>query len=215
MTRILRQAVWIIFILGILGLAAPARAEMAPASNAPVEAPAAFDVGKAAAERVLGNADAPVTIIEYASLTCPHCAQWHAEWLPKIREKLIDKGRARLVFRDYPLDKFALKASLMARCAPAEKYFDLLGLIFAEQSLWVKSDNPLRGLVLLGVKAGLDEAQIKTCMENAELEKALLARMKEAQEKFAIKSTPTFIFLRGEERLEQPPQEFLDVLKQP
>src|SRR5438067_2761676 len=100
----------------------------------PAEA-AAGDAAKELAvqpsDRILGKADAPVTIIEYASLTCPHCAAFEKEMLPKIKSEWIDTGKAKLVFRDFPLDGSALKAALVARCAPPERFYGFIGILFA------------------------------------------------------------------------------------
>src|SRR4051794_18873459 len=106
-----------------------------------VAAAAAATPAATAEDTVLGRADAPVTIIEYASLTCPHCARFHAATLPRLRQEWIDAGKARLVFRDFPLDKLALVAAMMARCADKAVYFDLLGELFARQDEWSRADD--------------------------------------------------------------------------
>ena len=152
------------------------------------------DVPDAMLDRVLGNLDAPITIIEYASMTCPHCANFHTTMLPDIKRELLATGKAKLIFRDYPLDKYALMASMMARCAPEGKYFDLIEVIFRNQERWMKSDNPTKALAQLGNLAGMDNDYIAACMQNAELQSAILAEQQEAGRLYQVRSTPSFIF---------------------
>lgn len=152
------------------------------------------DVQDAMLDRVLGNLDAPITIIEYASMTCPHCAHFHTTMLPDVKRELLATGKAKLVFRDYPLDKYALMASMMARCAPEGKYFDLIEVIFRNQERWMKSDNPTKALAQLGNLAGMENEYIAACMQNAELQSAILAGQQEAGRLYQVRSTPTFVF---------------------
>lgn len=179
--------------------AAPAPA--AADSESLLAAPAALQVSvpDLMADRVLGKADAPVTIHEYASFTCPHCAAFANDTLAQVKAQLIDTGRAKLVFHDFPLDKIALKASEMARCAPADKYYDLVEVIFRNQPRWIKSEKPEDALKQLGALAGMDEALMNTCMNNAELENAILERMTRAQNEDKVKATPTFVFKKGDD----------------
>lgn len=185
-----------------------------------LSAPKALTVNvlRATDDRVLGRDDAPITIIEYASLTCPHCAKFHNTALATVKRELIDTGKVRLIFRDYPIDNYALRAAMMARCAPNEKYFDLLEVLFKNQEKWTKSDNPLKALAQYGNLAGMDDDFITACMTNAELEGALLKRQRDAQTLYRIRSTPTFVFnLRGNENVRQlvgvdDPREFAEVV---
>ena len=106
--------------------------------------------GRRAAGQILGNPDAPVTIIEYASLTCPHCAQFHTEVLPELKERYIDPGKVRLIYRDFPLDQMALAAAALAHCAGPERYFSMLDVLFETQSNWAQADDPITAIKRLG-----------------------------------------------------------------
>lgn len=173
-----------------------------------------IDMDNALAERTMGDPDAPVTVIEYASLTCPHCARFSNEILPKVKEQLIDTGRLRLVFRDYPLDTHALKAAMMARCADRSKYFNLVEVIFKNQKRWVSSTDPLSNLKQLGALAGMDSAYIDNCLANSQLQQFILSRMQDARRKYKVEATPTFIFNNGAETLsgDQNPEDFLRIV---
>jgi len=184
---------------------ATAAASHPPASpDAPnlLAAPAAskIDVASAMQDRVLGSDKAPVTIIEYASLTCPHCAHFDKEILPQIKTNLIDTGKARLIFRDFPLDGIALRAAMMARCVSPLQYFNMIDVIFKKQEFWIKAKDPVTELEKLGSLAGMDAADFKSCTENKDLETAILNEMKTAQDKYKLESTPTFVFNDGAEK---------------
>ncbi len=175
-------------------------AAAAPADTGPiVSADGLVDVKKAMADRVLGSDNAPVTIIEYASLTCPHCAFFATTNLAAVKEKLIDTGKLRLVFRDFPLDQFAMKAAKMARCVEPAKYFDLIEVLFKNQDRWTHADDKINALIQLGSLAGMDETTMKSCINNDELENAIAVGVNEAQSKFDVKATPTFVVNYGAE----------------
>ena len=160
-----------------------------------------FDVAAALQDHVLGKDSAPVTIIEYASFTCPHCAHFATEILPQVKKRLLDTGKAKLIYRDFPLDQFALKAAMMSHCVSPIKYYNMVEVIFSNQDRWTKAKDPLESLAQLGSLAGMDADDFKSCTENKELETALLAQMQEAQTKYKVQSTPTFIFNDGAETL--------------
>lgn len=166
-------------------------------------APAALqiDVPKMMEDRVLGKADAPVTIIEYASLTCPHCANFNNNTLPQVKKLLVETGRAKLILREFPLNAPAVKASMLARCAPADKYYDIIDVLFKNQERWMESDNLEKSLAQYGTLAGMDEDFIKACLSNEELENAIVKNMQDAQTKYSVKATPTFILNDGAKRL--------------
>ncbi len=144
-------------------------------------------------DRVLGEDSARVTILEYSSLTCPHCAKFHSEGYRHLKSAYIDTGKVRLVFRDFPLDGLALRASALAECVPSERYFPFLQLLFEGQSGWARSDNPIAELVRLGQLAGLDQERAMACLQDeAGLEKIIQERLT-GQEDYKIESTPSFI----------------------
>lgn len=144
-------------------------------------------------ERVLGKADAPVTITEYSSLTCPHCADFHADTLPELKKTYIDTGRAKLVFRDFPLDPLALAGALVARCAPEGVYFKLLDILFARQGEWARAENPVEALKQYGRLSGMSDASLDACLKNEDLLKAIQDVQKQANEGLGINSTPSFV----------------------
>lgn len=184
-------------------IAQPANAPAAAEEESLLAPPAALDIDikQALEERVLGDPNAPVTVIEYASLSCPHCARFANDILPKIKATLIDTGKMKIIYRDYPLDTYAMKAAMMARCADPEKYFDLIEVIFRNQERWAKSEDPLEALMQLGSFAGMTKPYINSCMKNAELENSILVRVQEGQTKYKLNATPTFVFNNGAETL--------------
>jgi protein-disulfide isomerase len=144
-------------------------------------------------EHVLGKIDAPVTIIEYASMTCPHCAAFHVQTMPRIKAEFIDKGLVRFVFRPFPLDGLAARASLLAECAPGDGYFGMLDVLFRSQKDWAYAADPVAELKKIGRTAGLPDADIDRCIADEAAANRMAAGMQEAQAKFGIDSTPSFV----------------------
>lgn len=161
-----------------------------------------IDLTKALSERVLGDPNAPVTIVDYSSMTCPHCARFHTETLPKIKETYIDTGKAKLVFRDFPFDQWALRASMMARCAPQERYFPLLDVLFKSQAQWAAAKDPAAALIQIGKLAGVPEDTTKACWSDQKLADGILGIRLEGQNKDKVESTPTFILNDGAAKIE-------------
>lgn len=161
---------------------------------------AEVNLDEAIQERVLGDPNAPVTIIEFSSLTCPHCAGFHEEKLPAIKEKYIDTGKVKLVYRDFPWDQAAAAAAVLARCAPADRYFKFLDALFLNQAKWA-TDNPIAGLTRLGKMGGVSEEKFRACLNEGKIMDDIVnSRMTGAKE-FEINSTPTFI-VNGEDKIE-------------
>src|SRR3546814_10377072 len=105
-------------------------------------------------DRVLGQADAPVTIVEYASFTCPHCAHFHKDTLPELKSQYLDTGKAKLVFRQFPLNQLDLRAGMLLRCAPEAQYFNLAGALFQQQEQWMAAPDPIAALGQIGRTTG-------------------------------------------------------------
>jgi len=151
----------------------------------------------APAEHVLGSPDAPVTIIEYASLTCPHCAAFHAETLPTLKKEWIEPGKAKLIFKHFPLDRLALRAATVANCMPNDKaFFAFMDLLFSQQRQWATASDPDAALRRLAAMAGLPDDRYAACASNEEQQQAILKGMQEAGENLGVNSTPTF-FVNG------------------
>ena len=144
-------------------------------------------------ERILGSPDAPVTIIEYASLTCPHCAKFHSETLPELKKKWIEPGRARLVYRDFPLDGLALRAAALAECLDDAHYFAFLDTLYRSQQIWARSQDPLGALAQTARLAGLDQKTFDACISDTAVLDRILKKQVAGKETFQVQSTPTFI----------------------
>ncbi|MCI0431407.1 MAG: DsbA family protein [Rhodospirillales bacterium] len=166
-----------------------------------------------AEDKALGSADAPVTIIEYASLTCPHCASFHRETLPKLKSDWIDTGQVRLVYRDFPLDGAALAAATLARCMPADRYFGLIELLFERQSEWAIADEWRERLTQLAGVAGIDQAKFDQCLADDAQKNAAVKSREEGEAKYAVDSTPTFIINGRKITGAQPIERFVEVIE--
>jgi protein-disulfide isomerase len=144
-------------------------------------------------DRVLGKPDAPVTIVEYASFTCPHCAAFHAETLPALKKEYIDTGKAKLVFRDFPFDEAALRASMLARCMPPERYFPMVDTLFKSQNSWAREKDFTAALGRIGKLAGMSEADFKACMSDEALLNGIVKGRLDGEKQYDVQSTPSFI----------------------
>jgi len=179
----------------------------------PVSAQAETEVEAALADRFIGAEDAPVTMIEYSSLTCPHCAAFHTGALAEIVETYVETGKLKIIVRDFPLDGRAAAASLLARCAPADRYFPLVDLMFKQQQKWARSDDPLNALAEMGRFAGMGQSDIEACFQNEDLYAGILEKKAAYQKEHSIKSTPTF-FINGDMVSgNQPFSEFREVIE--
>jgi protein-disulfide isomerase len=145
-------------------------------------------------DQVLGAANAPVTIIEYASMTCPHCAKFQAKTFPKLKERYIDTGKVRYIFREFPLDPLAAGAFMLARCS-GDKYFAIVDLLFGTQRDWVVP-NPLTPLLNIAKQAGFTEESFNTCLKNQQLLDGIQNVRDRAAKVLNVESTPTF-FVNG------------------
>jgi len=158
-------------------------------------APAAAAEPSFPIDQVLGRPDAPVTILDYSSTTCGHCAAFHATTFPKIKAEWIDTGKAKLVFRDFPTAPadLSLGASMIVHCAGPDLYFRLLGLLFEQQDRWMGAANPLDAIKKLTKLAGMGETKVDACLTREDLAQAIEARAKDAHDRFGIDGTPSFV----------------------
>ena len=144
-------------------------------------------------EQAMGDPDAPVTLIEYASLTCPHCAQFHIEVLPDLKERYISAGKVRLIYRDFPLDQQALTAAALAHCAGPDRYFGFLDVLFETQSSWAQAEDYLGALKKIGKLGGMSDEQIDQCLADQELMDGILQTRLDGQKEHQVSSTPTLV----------------------
>lgn len=147
-------------------------------------------------DRILGNPDAAITIVEYASLTCPHCAHFENEVLPELKKKWIDTGKVRLVLRDFPLDEPALRAAMIARCAPPDRYYAYIDTLFASQDKWVMARDYREALARLVKLGGMGKDEFDNCLKNTALENKIVEGRLVASKELDVNSTPTF-FVNG------------------
>lgn len=157
------------------------------------EASAPFDMALAKKERILGDASAPIKITEHSSFSCGHCGKFHRETFAEFKEQYIDTGRAYVVFSDFPLNAPALHASLAARCVDEDRYFEFVEMLFARQDDWASQPNYLNILEGYAADYGLDKETFGACVQNKELQEALLTRIRATQQQYKINSTPSFV----------------------
>ncbi len=144
-------------------------------------------------EIVYGDADAPVTIIEYASLTCPHCADFHTEILPGVKERLLDPGKAKLVYRNFPLDQLAVLAAVMVRCNTGTRRNAMLDVLFSTQETWATSPDPVAALRNIGRAAGMTDQALDACFNDQQIIDGVIKERLDAENQYQINSTPSFV----------------------
>ncbi len=151
------------------------------------------DTLEAMQEKYLGDADAPLKVIEYASLTCSHCGRFHQDILPGIKKKYIDTGKIQWIYRDFPLDGYALRASMLARCRGEKGFFPFIDVLYQRQMQWISADDPLIALARIARISGMTGEEFKQCLGNKGIEEALLKSQLDAVKTYAIKATPAII----------------------
>jgi protein-disulfide isomerase len=144
----------------------------------------------------MGAENAPVTIIEYASMTCPHCAAFEVNTFPKLKEKYIDTGKVKFIMREYPLDRLAAAAFMLARCAGPDKYYPLIETLFAQQQKWAVRE-PIPPLLAIAKQAGFTQQTFEECINDSALLNKVQQMRDRGSTKFKVDSTPTF-FINGE-----------------
>jgi protein-disulfide isomerase len=193
------------FVL-VLALGATARAQTTAAEDG-------------SEEMFIGKADAPITMIAYESLVCPHCAAFHATALPILKERYVDKGQLKIVFREWPGSRdnpFPAIPALMARCMGKDRYFTMIDLLFKDQDKWTKATTGqqfLDNVFAYGRLAGMTREQFDACWKNEKILRAMADRWREGQEKHGVEGTPHFVI--GDKRISgnRPIEEFEAVLK--
>lgn len=149
----------------------------------------------------VGNPDAPVTLLEFSSFSCPHCATFHNSVLAPIKKDYVDTGKVRIVFMDFPLNRQALDASLLGRCIDTSNRYDFMNMLFEQQNQWAFEGDHRDKLVQYASLVGLSRDKAESCMDDRQTEQDLLAKMKMASERYGINSTPTFVVLPGEQKI--------------
>lgn len=173
----------------VLGLGAPEASaqETAPATTTEIK------------DFSLGSPDAPVKITEYASFTCPHCANFHANVYKQLKTDYIDTGKVEFTYREVYFDRYGLWAAMMARCGGDMRYFGISDILFETQSEWPAADDPavvLENLKKIGRTAGMDDATLDACMKDGAMAEALVARFEANMKADGVEGTPTF-FING------------------
>jgi protein-disulfide isomerase len=156
--------------------------------------PAALNQPPQIGEMAMGPDTAKVTVIEYASASCPHCASFYKETFPALKSEYIDTGKIRFVFREFPHNQPGLAAFMLARCAPKEKYFPMVDMFFQQQEQWLA--NPKDGLFKIAQLAGFTQATFDECLKNEQVAKGIIAVRDDASNKFGVEGIPTF-FVNG------------------
>lgn len=158
-------------------------------------------------DRVLGKADAPVTIIEYASLTCDHCKRFHIEILPKVKTTYLDTGKARLLFRHFPLNQPALLGAIVTECVPREQVFGLIDVLFRMEETWGHSRDPKGELQKIARLAGIPDDRLQACFADNALSDSIVLERQRGETEHKVNSTPTLItgttMLRGVRNFEE------------
>ena len=163
----------------------------------------------------LGSADAKVTIVEYASMTCPHCAHFETDVFENLKKKYIDSGKVRFVYREFPLDNLAAAVSMLARCAGGDKTFPMIQTFYAKQADWAFTQgNPVPKLFDIAKQAGFTQESFDKCLTDQKLLDQITAQRTRASDTFGVNATPTF-FINGKKLQETPTLEAFDKVIEP
>ena len=155
--------------------------------------PSALDIS--VDDFMIGDENAPITIIEYASMSCSHCANFHINTLPELKKEYIDTGKVRMIFRDYPFNYPALLGSMMMRCIPSDVRYDYMNALYELQTTWVDKDPKVskKELYKIMQSGGMTKDEFDICYTNLDNENLILEGVMAAQKEFNIKSTPSFV----------------------
>jgi len=196
-----RQALGGVSALVLVGVLAGVGAWMSgsrPVESAPAKDTANPDIMAPGplGEQTLGNPDAPVTVIEYASVTCSHCADFHTHHFPALKSRYIDTGKVRFIFREFARDQLDMAGFMLARCAGNDKFFPVVDTLFERQQSWAFGQDRRGPLLAIAKQAGMSEASFEQCLTNQQIENGLRAVRDRAADKFGVTGTPTF-FING------------------
>lgn len=144
-------------------------------------------------EMALGDENAPVTIVEYMSMTCPHCASFHEDNFKPLVEKYVNTGKVRFILREFPFDPRAAAAIMLARCAPEQQFFPMVDVLFKQQRNWATATDARAALLQIARLAGFTQETFEACLTNQQLLDDVNAVRTKAANEFGIQSTPTFI----------------------
>lgn len=144
-------------------------------------------------DRIVGQPTARVTLVEYASLTCPHCATFHNDVLPTLKTRYVDTGQMRVIFRNFLLNVLDAGAAMMARCAPEDRFFPLTETLFQQQRTWVGANDPVAALFAIARQAGFSQESFERCLRDQALLDRLNVARDRAARRFGVQSTPTLI----------------------
>jgi protein-disulfide isomerase len=209
----------VIFSASALALAAGAGVTFMLGGPSPVGAAFAQDEQvdtSRVIEMSMGNPDAPVTVIEYASFTCPHCRSFHEGAFKQLKTDYIDTGRIHFIYREVYFDQFGLWAGMLARCAGPERYFGMAEMIYATQAEWLGNGDPAtiaENLRRMGRTVGLTDEEVNACLQDGDMARAMVAVYQENAVADAIDSTPTFI-INGEKYSNMSYEEFSGILEE-
>jgi protein-disulfide isomerase len=204
------RKIWVVF-LAIFATATLLPTLARAADSGPGASDAASLLAISKDDRILGSPTAPITIIEYASLTCPHCAHFTDEVLPEIKKKWIDTGKVKLVLRDFPLDDEAVHASMIARCAPHDRFYAFIDTFFADQANWAAAPDYQAALSRLAELGGMSKDQVDACLKDETLRNQVLSSRLVAANQLGVNATPTF-FVNGTKFTGAPTVEEFDKL---
>ena len=144
----------------------------------------------------IGPKDAKIVLIEYASLTCPNCAQFHTQVLSGLKKEFVDTGKIRYIYRDFPLDRLALAAAMIGRCAGRENFFGFIDTFYKAQEQWTGSSNPITALGKMARLGGMNQTKFDRCLKDVEIQNVILRQRLEAANDFKVQATPT-VFVNG------------------
>jgi protein-disulfide isomerase len=182
------------------------------------QTPSAADLAVAGplGDEVQGKADAPVTIIEYASMTCGHCATFHTKTYPVLKSRYIDTGKVKYIMREFPLDPLAAAGFMLARCAGPDKYYPMIEVLFQKQDQWAVQ-QPIPPLTAIAKQAGFSQEKFESCLSDQKILDGIEATRTRGSEKLGVNSTPTFFvngkMLRGAVSIEDLEKEILPAIK--